>query len=207
MTFHFRAVNFLLNTLKAACSVLALLLLVSCGTVKTKVNTFKAPDWAPQGGTFTVAPLDGQLESSLEFAHYRGIVERVMQSKGFTLAEPNSAEYVVLMGYNIAESTVNDVNPRSSVFLGAGTSARYGNQTNVIVTETNGRRVYQRLVNLIIAMNNAEQTRVYEAKGQSLGGCSVLSSVFSPIVEAIMQDFPGADGDVKKVSVEGSESC
>lgn len=194
------------RTLHAAITLLCLVGILSCGSVRTKVNTFKASDWSPSGGTIAVRAQREQLESSLEFAHYRKQLEAQLQAIGFELAAAQNADYVALLDYQVDQDADHSKSRPASVYVGAG-AARYAGQGAVLITDSEGRPQYRRSVAVVIAQNDSDKTHLYEVKGLSYGSCAVLSNVFAPIVEAMFKDFPGQDGALETVAVAGSERC
>jgi hypothetical protein len=49
--------------------------------------------------------------------------------------------------------------------------------------------------------------RVYEVKAASKGSCAVMSAVFDEMLAAMFHNFPGDNGEVKTLRVEGETRC
>lgn len=188
--------------------LLALSLSGCINTVRVKVNAFKSPQWSDAAGSIYVASLNPELEPSLEFAHYRSALEAELVKLGFSLADQASAEYVALLDYSIEEAINDERKSHTSVYVGSGAVApRYTTSAGVVVVDDKDRPSHRRYVTLVIAQNDEKNTRVYEVKGLSVGRCSVMSKVFTPILRGMLKTFPAEDGALLNVTVEGSDSC
>lgn len=237
----------------------ALVLLSGCAnTVRTRTSTFMAPGVELGQGTVAVQPADAKLEGSLEFELYRSKLENRLQAEGYTIAAPESADYIARLGYQVEDTREERPRPR----LGLSTRFGFGpywmtgfgpyyppfyrNRPDLFTYDPffdpypfgyrarfaydpwgfgpyyrrhgwayadpiDYRPAYQRTLSLSIARTPdtpAEKPQqVYEVKAASAGSCSMMSVVFDEMLAAIFHQFPGENGAVKTVRVEGETQC
>ena len=79
-----------------------LMLIAGCATpFKAQVNRFQAMP-VPQGQSFAVVSADPQLQGSLEFAKYAGLVSQRLAGFGYQpAADPASANLIVKLDYGV----------------------------------------------------------------------------------------------------------
>lgn len=204
--------------MKAVFSIawLALLLVSGCASsVQTKVNAFKAPNATLGSGTIAVTALDEAIGQSLEFAHYRTQTESVLAHLGYTPVSPNQPHsYRAVLSFGVESAQIERSGPRTAWVTRAypyygfhyGFGHRYGSGLGVVVVDDGIDPGYLRRLSL--AIENAESgERLYEVTGFSVGRCGVMSVVFDEMLEAIVRDFPAADGSVRSVTVKGETKC
>lgn len=197
---------------------LAILLCSSCAsTVHTKVNAFKAPEAVLGSGTIAVTALDEATGQSLEFAHYRAQAASALAKLGYTpvpLSQPHTYRAVLDFGVESAQveragartAWVTRAYPYYGFHYGFGHRFGYGSGLGVVVVDDGMDPGYLRRLSL--AIENAEAgERLYEVSGISVGRCGVMSVVFDEMLEAILRDFPTADGKVRSVTVKGETKC
>lgn len=189
--------------------LLVVFLLVSLGcaqTMRTRVNSFRAPE--PIGTTASVAvvPIDSIQGQSLEFGLYRGLLEQALVKQGFTLSPPGQAQLHALLSYAVNRvPDANDRGVRTGVMLGSNRGS-FGSNV-LILDEARKTGWYERKVGVILERNNNEHQRIYEISAQSDGACGVLSAVIPDMLKALFAEFPMSNGAVKYVSVPVSEKC
>lgn len=192
--------------------LVTLALLSGCvSSVRTQMNTFMAPDARFGEGTIAVKAADEQLQESLEFDLYRGMLESRLQDLGYTLESPEDAQYIARLGYNVSEIDRSGYQPDIFFTTGFGRYYRRGGIGFVVNDRPDYRVEYIRILNLTItrAARNAgdEPSRIYEVTAASQGSCPVMSVVIDEMMAAIFQNFPGDNGAVKTVTVRGDASC
>lgn len=187
--------------------VLAFITLVGCAqTMRTRVNSFTAPEAINSSSSVAVLPADKSQLQSLEFGLYKNQLEQTLVKLGFVLTHPEQAQLHVIMSYSVsrvADSSDNGV--RTGVLVGANRGA-FG--SNVMILD--GARKsgwYERKVGVVIERNHSDRARLYEITGQSEGTCGVLSAVVPDMVKAMFSQFPMNNGTVKFISVPVSDKC
>ncbi|MEY4588165.1 MAG: hypothetical protein RL497_241 [Pseudomonadota bacterium] len=175
-------------------------------TVRTRVNSFRAPEAMLTGATVAVVGADSAQQQSLEFGLYRDVLERTLIKKGFTLAPVGTAQVHALLSYSVNRvSHDNDLAVRTGVMAGAGRGS-FG--TNVMILDgARNTAWFERKLSVVLERNTPERARIYEINAYSEGGCGVLSAVIPDMVAAVFSEFPMANGAIKYVSVPVSEKC
>lgn len=189
-----------------------LMLLSGCASsVRTQLNTFMAPDTQFGQGSIAVQPADEKLRDSLEFGLYRGKVEARLQELGYSIAAPETAEYIARLGYGVEDVKPRVRNPNVVFTTGFGSYYRRGGVGFLLSDRPDYQDEYMRSVSLSITRTpqeaGAEPRRVYEVTALSKGSCPIMSVVFDEMLAAIMQNFPGENGAVKTVTVRGNATC
>jgi len=187
--------------------VLALVTLVGCAqTVRTRVNSFRAPEPINTSASVAVVVSESRQAQSLEFGLYKSQLEQALVKQGFALAPPEQAQLHAMLSYSvnrIADSSNNGV--RTGVMVG---SNRGGFGSNVMILDNSRTSSwYERRVGVVLERNNNERTRLYEINAQSEGACGVLSAVVPDMLKALFSQFPMANGAIKIISVPVSEKC
>jgi len=217
---------------RAGAIVLALLCLQACQSVNTQVSRFHSlpPDLA--GRTFIVVPdptQDGKQEFNLYGRDIAGHLARTGLVETQVFAQ---AEFVVMLSYNIGNGQTvtsqvplwgqtgggtsyttgtvsNPYSVGSTNFSATTTTApTYGYVGSTSVTET----VYTRHLEIALIdrakTTNPNERLVYafEGKAISSGSNATFHAVSLCLINAIMDDFPGASGRTKTVQAL-SEKC
>jgi hypothetical protein len=68
---------------------------------------------------------------------------------------------------------------------------------------------YKRLVNIDVysKKNNTQPVKVYEVRAQSVGSCGNINMVLFTIIDGVFLNFPGVNGQTRKVSVNWDKEC
>lgn len=193
----------------AACAVW----LVGCtSTVYTKVNAFRAAEAEFGKGTVAVRAGNEDAEQSLEFAYYREQLEHALANLGYTpVARDQNPEYEAFLSFSVDEAEASERGLRTGAILrsypyyGYG-SYGFGSRFGVVVMDENEETQFLRRLGLVIARSGGGE-RVYEVKGVSRGECGVFSVVFDEMLQAVLKDFPAANGVVKDVGIKGDTRC
>lgn len=190
----------------AVCVLLACCGVTGCANVATKVVTFRSEQLVGPTGTVEVKALREEVQPTLEFAHYKRILQNKLVALGYQLSPENEqSDYVVLLDYAVAE-TLDESNER--LYLDAAhINLRRSRTDTVVVVNDRSDKQYKRTVKVVIAENTPEAPRLYEVTGHSEGECEVLSIVFDEMIDAMFTDFPAANGSTKTIRVEGDVRC
>ena len=200
-------------------------MLAGCGTMlKARVTAFHNLSSIQSPRTFVVVPYDWQ-KGSLEFQTYEQQIVSELQSRGFQSAPLEQAEFVVFLAYaidggrNVAYSypifgqtgvsssqtygTVNSYsNSNSASYSGTTT---YTPSYGVVGSGTSSRTEYMRVVRLELlnkhALTERNIVKIYEGEVVSVGSTDQLSAVMPTLLQALFQDFPGASGKSRTVTL------
>ncbi|HRH79318.1 MAG TPA: hypothetical protein PK129_18390 [Cellvibrionaceae bacterium] len=187
--------------------ILAFLVLAGCAqTMRTQVNSFRAPEPLDTSASVAVLPSDQSQAQSLEFNLYKSQLEQVLVKQGFVLASPEQAQLRAVLAYSVNRvADSGDGGVRTGVMVGSNRGA-FG--SNVMILD-NARKSgwYERKVSVVLERNGPAVVRLYEINGQSEGGCGVLSAVMPDMFRALFSQFPMENGVVKFVSVPVSQKC
>ena len=176
--------------------------------VVSNVSAFS--DLGAQRGTLSIQAGEIVDGSSLEFAHYRGLLAEHLSRHGYAVTEPSAtapADVTAVLSYEVSE-----VNP-----TGSGRTAAYWRSdwhflapatSGLMLVESRGdsRRHYRRRVAVHLTQR-VNQKRIYEVRGDSIGACDVMSVVFDEMLAALFADFPRANGSLQRVRVNGDVRC
>lgn len=187
--------------------VLALVVTGCTSVVNTQVSAFRTPGDLPLTGSIWVAPMQKELQRSLEFAWYRTQLESALSQLGYRIATDNaSADFVALLDYSVEQVEAD----RSGTYFTTGwgyNRSRYYGGVNTVIVDDQRRQSFRRSVHLVIERNELEAPRLYEVKGISQGRCGVLSIVFDEMIAAMLQGYPIQNATVKTVQVKGDARC
>ena len=198
-------------------------MLVGCGMMlQARVTAFHNLSSIQSPRTFVVVPYDWQ-KGSLEFQTYEQQIVSELQSRGFQSAPPEQAELVVFLAYaidggrNVAYSypIFGQTGVSSSQMYGTvnsyGNSASYSGTTTytpsygVVGSGTDSSTEYTRVVRLELLSKQAlienNIVKVYEGEVVSSGSTGQLSAVMPTLLQALFQDFPGASGKSRTVTL------
>lgn len=187
--------------------ILALVTLVGCAqTMRTRVNSFRAPEPISPSASVAVLPSEPNQAQSLEFGLYKSQLEQVLVKRGFVLAAPEQAQLHAMLFYSVSRvADSSDDTVRTGVMVGSSRGA-FG--SNVMILD--GARKsgwYERKVGVVLERNTPERARVYEINAQSEGSCGVLSAVLPDMLKALFSEFPMNNGAVKFIAVPVSQKC
>lgn len=177
------------------------------GVVRTQINAFSADPAEFGSGTIVVEALDPLEAKTLEFAHYRARLERLLSEQGYSVLPAGQAsDLVALLGYQVHETRGRD-RARAGYMTHYHTGF-FRPHHSLVVVDDGGRTEYVRRVDFVITRGEGEQAqRLYEVTGLSQGTCPVLSVVFDEMLEALFTDFPAPNGSVRTIRVRGDTRC
>lgn len=206
-------------------AVLATLTAGCASYVSTSTTTFHGEDHNKRG-SIVVMPVDDSQKNSLEFDAVKTYVENKLISKGYSMAlSESNASYVAFLTYGIDDGTTRRVTAPIFGQTGGGTSYQtgnmnlggtYGNYSSTTTTmptfgivgaSSADITTYKREVVLKILDLSSTPKLVYEIKAISSGSCGNINSVIRPIINAMFENFPGNNGETKRISNDWQGDC
>jgi hypothetical protein len=209
------------DAMKAAPLAAALALsTLACGqTIHSQVSTFNQLSERQHDATYAIMPLREQ-RGSREFAGYQRRVRAHLEANGFVPESLDRAEFVVAMAY--ANDDGSDVlasypiigQTGSSSSRMAGTLQAYRNTTSYSATterappraaesdddESGAPRVLRLDIVRRDSIGFGDIEKVYEGEVVSTGSDEALAEIVPAMIEALFQEFPGKDGEVRQVA-------
>jgi len=197
--------------------ILSLILLSACSTqqIKTNSTAFYAEGYIASGKIFVVASSQ-EKNNSLEFANYKNKFEKKLSTAGYTpVNNKNDAEYIAVIDYGINEGQTSI----SSSPVYATGSYHFGRSfgvgaSRVIGSSIDKITVYSRLITLDIMKASSlesdafiENNKLYESRVKSLGTCADIAGVFDPLLSAMFDNFPGANGQTITTTAHYQGQC
>lgn len=206
------------HAVSAAAVLLALSACVSPKYVVSDVTRFHTMGAPFSGQTFAIVAVNPDQEQSIAFHQFGDMMNARLSALGLHQyagnAGPNAADYVVTLEYDVLGPTP-DVRTRSSNFsvgfgysnfhrpfgYGFGYDPFYDNYNY-----TDTRQMFTRRVELDIykgsTYNSGPKQRVFEGRAISTGLNGAIEPVMPYMLDAVFQDFPGASGRTKTVTVQ-----
>lgn len=217
------------NMVTFVCSAIMMIFISGCVGVFTKTTAFYPPDYK-NSGTIFVAAAEAEVNSSLEFAHYKKKFEQKLVENGYTIVNnPSEASYIAFVAYGIdnGKSSVvstpifgqtggGTVNSSGTVYGVGGSASYFGTSYSmptfgVVGAMNNSVTEYTRVIALDIvdakSLKSGKAVKVYEARAKSTGSCGVIAGVFDEILEALFEGFPGENGKVRNSEVSSKGGC
>jgi hypothetical protein len=199
--------------------------LVGCATVQpstvtSTVTSFYTPGFAPSGSIAVVAASE-EIAASLEFAHYKPLLETKFSSIGYSIeSDPRKAKHIAFLSYGIDDGKNQTVSTPVYGVTGGGSTVTTGyiGATNfgatrysmpsygVVGSSSSNVTTYTRAIAIDIvkaesfSSDNRPQ-KVYENRTKSIGTCSTVASIFKIMLDAIFSIFPGESGNTKDITV------
>jgi hypothetical protein len=186
------------------------------------VTTFQQLPTQLSGTTFAMAPTSDQKDS-LEYQAYKERVRDRLLAVGMREASNEQADFVVTFDYFIDNGQVHTVSIPvwgQTGVVGStttGTASVYGNSGiyNQTTTYTpsygvtgfvpRSTTLYTRRLNVVIVdgkqLARGTLKHVYEANAVSVGLTGQLAIVAPIVITAVFEDFPGANGETRNVSL------
>jgi hypothetical protein len=199
-----------------------------CATVQTTSTPFHG-DGHFQRGTISVAPLNSEQASSLQFQNVSNHLLRRLAEKGYTpVSSGSTAQFTAYVTYGIDSGrTVTGAVPLYGQ-TGGGTSVTTGNiigntgrissfnatttampTYGIVGVIPTSSREYRRELNIDIYRNIAGRptNKVYEIRAFSTGSCGNINSIILNIIDGAFRNFPGESGRSRRAEIEWSGSC
>ncbi len=195
-----------------------LLMVISACTTYVDLNntTFHTPDFKP-GGTIYVAAANKKNDNSLQFAHYKGMIEDMLRSHGYTVTEnPKNAQSVAVVSYGIDNGRVSTQVVPIYGYVGGGyydlVYPGYAMPAySVVGVRSVERTKYKRAVAIDIvdakSLDNGKPKQLWMARAISVGSCPTINQVMDELLTGMFSDFPGENGKTKFIQVEGKIDC
>jgi hypothetical protein len=192
--------------------------LASCSTVESNVTRFHTLPPKGTGQSFAVRTEPGQ--SSIEFSQYSQQVSKHLQAYGWTPASSNSADYTVVLDYQMGGSrertgslpvygqTGGGTTYHSGSFNAYGSggyrSGSFGGTSYSPATfGVVGAMPYNHTVHdryMILTIRDRTGTSVFEGKVNSSGSSAEIAVVLPEMIDSLFTGFPGVSGKTKKIS-------
>ena len=214
---------------------IAVLMFVGCGTYKTtfstNVTSFHSmgsgnnPS-AITGKTFDVAHPDKRSNDSLEFASYKKMIVRRLESRGLKL-DTKSPELLVVVNYHISggkekvgsRPVFGQTGGGRSTFsgntYGSGGSGNFSGSTysaptyGVVGSRAYSYTVFTRKLDIEIidreSLKADSQKKIYEAKAISTGSSGELARVLPYMIESVFREFPAKNGQSRSADIKEGE--
>jgi hypothetical protein len=217
--------------IKFVLTAVLVLTLTGCATPPNRIETTSTPFHGPnhaERGTISEQPIDKTQEGSLEFNAVSEYLLMKFAVQGYTPLAPNqNAEYVAFITYGIDNGKTISSSVPIYGQTGGGTTyssgtissgSRMGSYSGTSTTMPTYGMVgaipydvttYKRLVNIDVysKKNNTQPVKVYEVRAQSVGSCGNINMVLFTIIDGVFLNFPGVNGQTRKVSVNWDKEC
>lgn len=215
-------------------SILIFLLIAVTGCASNKVVTNTTSFYIPSfkaAGTIAVLATDENVKESLEFLHYKSLIEKQLNANGFEIkSTPQQAKYIAYVSYGIDTGksavittpvigqTSGGYRYNSGTVIGTDgpktySFTSYSMPTYGVVSSTTSTQTYfTRAIALDIVESESIQpdrkiVKTYEGRAKSTGSCSQIAAVFETMLQAIFEDFPGQNGKVRVIKVDTETRC
>jgi hypothetical protein len=185
--------------------------------IQTEVTTFN--EWAtlPADRTYTFTRTL-EYRNSLELKSYEDIVRDELATRGFKLvADPAQANLVVMLRPSVTTISVvgRDLWPAIDPFwgpyggyygrrfggFGPGFGGFYGGPYGVEDFGTYRQDIYRKRLELDIDSRTVSDKRYYEGRVENTAYNASLAQVMPVLVHALFTDFPGNNGQTRRVDV------
>jgi hypothetical protein len=203
-------------------AALALFVFSCRQTIHSQVSAFNQLSRPHREATYAVMPLKDQ-RGNREFAAYEQRVRAHLEANGFVPESLDRAEFVVAMAYaNDDGSDALSSYPiigqtGSSSSRMSGTMQAYRSTTAYSATSVRARDVSDidaldsadssdlpRVLRLDIVRRDSigfgRIEKVYEGEVISTGSDDTLAEIVPVMIEALFQEFPGTDGEIRHVA-------
>ncbi len=217
--------------LNALIIIVSTFLLVSCAEMGKRIETSSTTYHGEKHelrGTVKVAPIDATQSGSLEFKTVGDYLLSKLVQAGYTANDKNDdSEYIAYITYGIDNGKTTSTTVPIFGQTGGGTSytngtvsgggrfATYNATTTTMPTYgvvdaiPIESTLYKRVVNIDVYHNESSKkfTKVYELRGTSVGSCSHINIVLNYIIDGMFLNFPGVNGETKKIPVPFNKEC
>lgn len=204
-------------------ALLVAVFLAACGTPPLQGTVSRFHNLPPGPTSFAIVPSPDQ-EASLEFRSYAGLVRQQLVGRGWRESPFDSAQVAVFLQYQISQGRqvafsypIMGTVPtgRSTT---TGTINTFGNTATVNATTTQqttlgvvgtgvGRRTeFDRAARIVmhsipVFKATKKLEPVFEAEIRSSGSTGDLPTVMPVLIRGLFEDFPGASGTTRRVSI------
>ena len=188
----------------------ALLLPFAAGcasTLPTQVTTFSSEFNDYRDKRYELRP-SAEQRDSLEFDAYAASLRAALERQGMVrVATGQAADLAVMMRYSVNASQSGSGGGGGTLGIGGGGFSFGSGGIGIgISVPIGGRREpevvgYRREVQVQIDRLGAAGSRVFEGKAVTEGRSASLAQVMKPMLQAMFEDFPGANGTTRVVDV------
>jgi hypothetical protein len=199
-------------------TVTCFIALASCSTVESNVTRFHTLPPKGTGQSFVIRSESGQ--SSIEFSQYSQQISKHLQAYGWTPASSNSADYIVVLAYQMGGSrersgslplygqtgggTTYHSGSFNSYGSGGYSSGTFGGTSYTPATfGVVGAAPYSYTVHdryMVMTIRDRAGTNVFEGKVNSSGSSAEIAAVLPEMIDSLFTGFPGVSGKTKKIS-------
>lgn len=182
--------------------------LLSCSShLRTTITTFQDGALPIAVGTFHVVPFENTPASEqLKFGFYKKQLEDKLKHMGFSLATDTEAQYTVYLSFSTTRRE-KDQKHSDVHFRGLYARGRGHGSGGIVIRDFRGHEFeYVRRVQIGMEEKSSAH-KLVEIDAVSFGECNQMPSVFSPMLDAIFENFWRTNGSVEKVVVPANIIC
>ncbi|MBT3778306.1 MAG: hypothetical protein HOF83_09740 [Pelagibacteraceae bacterium] len=171
-----------------------------------KRHTIHTLDGTQRGKIYIKASRE-ELDGTLEFRHYAGIVAEFLQSNGFRRTKNESdAKYIGLLNYGLSTegnySTIYKLDVSNDIGHSINTEvieyALYPKKT--FIKNQGYTRVFE--LNIFDLKENKDTSHIYQGKIVSKGQCGEMQEVAPHLIKMMFKKWPGKNGSKRILSMK-----
>jgi len=171
-----------------------------------KRHTIHTLDGTQRGKIYIKASRE-ELDGTLEFRHYAGIVAEFLQSNGFRRTKNESdAKYIGLLNYGLSTegnySTIYKLDVSNDIGHSINTEvieyALYPKKT--FIKNQGYTRVFE--LNIFDLKENKDTSHIYQGKIVSKGKCGEMQEVAPHLIKMMFKKWPGKNGSKRILSMK-----
>ena len=171
-----------------------------------KRHTLHTLDGTQRGKIYLKASRE-DLDGTLEFRHYAGIVSEFLQKNGFRRTKNESdAKYIGLLNYGLSTdgnySTIYKLDVSNDIGHSINTEvieyALYPKKT--FIKNQGYTRVFE--LNIFDLKENKDTSHIYQGKIVSKGKCGEMQEVAPHLIKMMFKKWPGKNGSKRILSMK-----
>ena len=171
-----------------------------------KRHTLHTLDGTQRGKIYLKASRE-DLDGTLEFRHYAGIVAEFLQKNGFRRTKNESdAKYIGLLNYGLSTdgnySTIYKLDVSNDIGHSINTEvieyALYPKKT--FIKNQGYTRVFE--LNIFDLKENKDTSHIYQGKIVSKGQCGEMQEVAPHLIKMMFKKWPGKNGSKRILSMK-----
>jgi hypothetical protein len=171
-----------------------------------KRHTLHTLDGTQRGKIYLKASRE-ELDGTLEFRHYAGIVAEFLQKNGFRRTKNESdAKYIGLLNYGLSTegnySTIYKLDVSNDIGHSINTEvieyALYPKKT--FIKNQGYTRVFE--LNIFDLKENKDTSHIYQGKIVSKGQCGEMQEVAPHLIKMMFKKWPGKNGSKRILSMK-----
>ena len=171
-----------------------------------KRHTLHTLDGTQRGKIYLKASRE-DLDGTLEFRHYAGIVSEFLQKNGFRRTKNESdAKYIGLLNYGLSTdgnySTIYKLDVSNDIGHSINTEvieyALYPKKT--FIKNQGYTRVFE--LNIFDLKENKDTSHIYQGKIVSKGQCGEMQEVAPHLIKMMFKKWPGKNGSKRILSMK-----